>query len=267
MPTEEEMQEKLKNMSPEELKEFQMQNCIFCQMVKGQIASKKIYEDDKSLAILDINPANPGHILLMPKEHYAIMPLIPEDIIKHLFMISKQLSAVLLKTLKAEGTNIFVANGQAAGQKAQHFMIHVFPRMDKDSVGMELVGKKASATDLEKLRKRLAEKVSKELGVKLEEDNLEESEEKSESVDIDNGSSKKQSVVDAEFVENEKTKGKKITTEKEEITKKKKTSESKNGSKKEADETDTKEYDKEKKTENGEDINLDDIANLIAGGN
>ncbi len=62
-----ELQEKIKNMSPEELKEFQKQQCIFCQIISGKVASKKIYEDEKCIAILDINPANPGHLLLMPK--------------------------------------------------------------------------------------------------------------------------------------------------------------------------------------------------------
>ena len=65
--TEEQMkalQEKLSKMSPEELKEYQKQQCIFCQIVSGKVQSKKIYEDDKCLAILDKNPANPGHVLL-----------------------------------------------------------------------------------------------------------------------------------------------------------------------------------------------------------
>ncbi len=59
------MQEKLKQMSPEELKDFQKKQCIFCQIIDGKVASKKIYEDDKMIAILDINPAAKGHVLLL----------------------------------------------------------------------------------------------------------------------------------------------------------------------------------------------------------
>ena len=91
-PSPEEMealQEKIKNMSPEELKEFQKKQCIFCQIIEGKVQAKKIYEDEKSIAILDINPANPGHILLLPKEHYSVMPQIPEEEVAHLFMVSK----------------------------------------------------------------------------------------------------------------------------------------------------------------------------------
>src|SRR3989344_2863950 len=86
------LKEKLKNMSPEELKEFQKKQCIFCQIISGKIEAKRVYEDERVLAILDINPANPGHILLMPKEHYAIMPQIPKEEMEHLFMAAKALS-------------------------------------------------------------------------------------------------------------------------------------------------------------------------------
>src|SRR3989344_2322608 len=105
------IQEKIKSMTPEQLKEFQKQQCIFCQIVKGKVASKKIYEDERCIAILDINPANPGHILLMPKEHYSIMPQLPESELGHLAMVSKAISHMMLNALKAEGTNIFIANG------------------------------------------------------------------------------------------------------------------------------------------------------------
>jgi len=120
-----ELQEKIKQMSPEELKEFQKKQCIFCQIVSGKVQSKRIFEDDTSLGILDINPANPGHILLMPKEHYSIMPQIPEQDIVHLFMLTKSLSNAMLRSLEVQGTNIIVANGVVAGQRAQHFMIHI----------------------------------------------------------------------------------------------------------------------------------------------
>ena len=128
------LQEKLKNMSPEELKAYQKQNCIFCQIIDGKVQSKKIYEDKIVIGILDINPANPGHVLLLPKEHYAILPQVPENEISHIFMVAKAISNVMLRSLKSEGTTIFVANGVAAGQKAQHFMLHIIPRKDKDGV-------------------------------------------------------------------------------------------------------------------------------------
>jgi len=126
------LQEKLQNLSPEELKQLQQQQCIFCQIVSGKIPSKKIYEDEQALVILDINPAVKGHLLLLPKEHYAIMPQVPEAILSHLFTVSKRLSQLLLRGLKASGTTIFIANGLAAGQRAQHLLVHIIPRKEAD---------------------------------------------------------------------------------------------------------------------------------------
>jgi len=161
-------QEELKNMTPEQIAELQKQNCIFCHIISGKVASKKIYEDDKCLAILDINPANPGHVVLMPKEHFAIMPLIPEDLIGHLFMVAKGISHACLRALKAQGTNIFVANGTAAGQKAQHFMIHIIPRKEGDDLKSFILQKK-EVGDLEDVRKRLKARINFVFGVKEEE--------------------------------------------------------------------------------------------------
>lgn len=160
------MQEKLKNMSPEELKEFQKQQCIFCQMVAGKIQVKKIYEDDLCFAILDINPANPGHILLLPKEHYPIMPIIPENEIGHLFIVARELSHALLRALGVEGTNILVANGAAAGQRAQHFMLHIIPRMEGDNVNLQLPRKEIDENEMQEIRKLVVAAVSQATGVK-----------------------------------------------------------------------------------------------------
>ena len=136
-PTEEhrkQWEEKIKNMSPEELQELQRQQCIFCQIISGKIPSKKVYEDSVCWAILDINPAAKGHVLLLPKEHYAIMPQVPEKVLGHLSIVAKNLSQVLLKVLRGDGTTVFVANGAAAGQRAQHFMVHLFPRKNGDGL-------------------------------------------------------------------------------------------------------------------------------------
>ncbi|MBI2656264.1 HIT domain-containing protein [Candidatus Woesearchaeota archaeon] len=113
------LQEKIKQMSPEELKEFQKKQCIFCQIIAGKVQSRKVYEDDIVVALLDINPANPGHILLMTKEHYSIMPQVPDDEIAHVFMVSKSLSNSMLRSIDAQGTNIIVANGEALMLKEQ----------------------------------------------------------------------------------------------------------------------------------------------------
>lgn len=154
------LMEKLKHMSPDELREFQKKQCIFCQIAEGKMQAKKVYEDEKAIGILDINPANIGHILLLPKEHHAIMPQLPEDILGHLGILAKKLSHALLKALKAGGTTIFIANGASAGQRAQHFMIHIIPRQEKDGVGLFIPQRQIREEDLANMKDVLAEKIS-----------------------------------------------------------------------------------------------------------
>jgi len=113
------------------------EDCLFCQILQGTVQARKVYEDDKCVAVLDINPANPGHILLIPKFHAALLPQLPEEIVEHLAFIAKGLSKALLDT-GATGTTVFVANGAAAGQRAPHTMIHIIPRKENDGVGMTL---------------------------------------------------------------------------------------------------------------------------------
>jgi histidine triad (HIT) family protein len=121
-------------MSEEEIAELQKQNCIFCKIATKQIPAKILHEDEKVICILDINPASEGHILVYPKEHYMILPHIPDDLLLHLFKIARLMSETLLKALQTGGTSVFIANGMAAGQKAPHVLIHVFPRKTNDGL-------------------------------------------------------------------------------------------------------------------------------------
>ena len=162
-----ELEEKLKNMSPEELLEFQKQQCIFCQIIGGGVPSKKLFEDDSILAVLDINPATRGHVLVLPKEHYAIMPQIPEQELGHLFTVSKKVSQAILKGLKVQGTSLFIANGLAAGQRAQHFMIHLIPRQEGDGI-LPFEPKFVDDATIQKVRTAIENPLNQQLGVKKE---------------------------------------------------------------------------------------------------
>ncbi len=139
-------------LSPEQQKAIDSQKaqCPFCKIVKGEIPSKKVYEDDKLLAILDINPAAKGHLLVMPKEHYPIMPLIPLPLFEHLFTRTKQLSAAMKEGMLLFGNTLFIANGFAAGQQSSHFMLHLIPREAPD--GLEFFQPKKGVLDKAKLQ-------------------------------------------------------------------------------------------------------------------
>lgn len=157
-------EEDIRKMSPEQLRDLQKQQCIFCHIISKRVQSRIIYEDDKVTAVLDINPANPGHVLLMPKEHYSVSPQIPDDLMAHLAMIAKQMSQAMLRALGAQGTTVIAANGVAAGQRASHFMMHIIPRRDGDKAGMALPPGEVTEHQVMELQRVLAPVVAKAFG-------------------------------------------------------------------------------------------------------
>ena len=141
------------------------ERCIFCQIASGRISAKTVYSDSEVMAILDINPANPGHILLLTREHYQIMPQIPEPLIGHLFVVAKRLSHAGLRALKTTGTTIIVANGAIAGQKAPHFMMHIIPRVEGDEVSFKTAVAKLEKTDLDIAYAALKKRINQLFGI------------------------------------------------------------------------------------------------------
>jgi len=150
-------------LSPEEIQkriELMKQNCIFCKIAKKEVESKIIFEDNICIAILDISPATQGHILLMPKEHYMMMPMVPDEVIGHLSIISKYLSDLLKETFQTTENTIYIANGTAAGQQSQHFMMHIIPRYKDDKINFNLSGEGVlSDKELTDLKNKLSEKL------------------------------------------------------------------------------------------------------------
>jgi histidine triad (HIT) family protein len=150
-------QEQLKNMSPEQVQELIRQQCVFCKIIAGEIPAKQVYEDDHVLAVLDINPANPGHILVLPKKHYQILSQMPDEESAYLLNIAKKLSAVIFEALGAQGTNILQRNGQAAGQEVPHVHVHVIPRFENDNVGLTWQPKKLSEEEFVQVQNKIKE--------------------------------------------------------------------------------------------------------------
>ncbi len=110
------------------------ENCIFCKIINKEIPSRIVYEDDLFLAFLDINPISKGHIILIPKEHYMMITLVPDDILAQCQIVAKQLSILLQESLDCKDVIQFIPNGQAAGQQIQHFAIHLVPQYGDDNL-------------------------------------------------------------------------------------------------------------------------------------
>lgn len=109
-------------------------DCIFCKIVNKEIPSSIVYEDENTIAFLDIAPANKGHILVIPKSHYSDITTIPENELQNVFSTVKEISQVLFK--EYEGVNLLQNNGKVAGQLVNHFHVHLIPRKENDGLSL-----------------------------------------------------------------------------------------------------------------------------------
>lgn len=112
--------------------EAQKAQCIFCKIINKEVDSKIVFEDDLTLAALDIFPVRKGHTVYMPKEHYPIIPYMSAEELKHFFGTLSQLYAAVMKAMVSMAGNVFIASGGVAGQQAAHFLLHILPRETDD---------------------------------------------------------------------------------------------------------------------------------------
>ncbi|HYR74419.1 MAG TPA: HIT family protein [Pyrinomonadaceae bacterium] len=107
-------------------------SCLFCQIVRGEVAALKVFEDEISLAFLDHRPVFPGHCLLIPKEHFETLADLPTNLIGPLFQNAQLLARAVENAMEAHGT--FVAMNNRVSQSVPHFHVHVVPRRRKDGL-------------------------------------------------------------------------------------------------------------------------------------
>ena len=111
-------------------------DCIFCKIVAGEIPSHKVYEDDNSLAFLDISPSSRGHTLVIPKQHAASMDDISPESLAATMVSAQAVARILRSKLRPDGMNVFQNNGRAAGQEVFHYHLHLLPRWESDRAGL-----------------------------------------------------------------------------------------------------------------------------------
>ncbi|TAN54753.1 MAG: HIT family protein [Rhodospirillales bacterium] len=131
-------------------------DCIFCKIVAGTIPCFKIYEDEHTLAFMDINPVNPGHCLVVPKNHAPnLYETDPDDLASTMATVQKVARAVQ-KVVKPYGLNLLQANGAGAAQSVFHLHIHVIPRERDDDLRMNWGLKSGNKDEIAALAAKLA---------------------------------------------------------------------------------------------------------------
>jgi len=112
------------------------QDCIFCQIVRGEAPASFVYQDDAVIAFMDIQPITQGHMLIAPRGHAVFMKDVPDEVAMRAFFVARKLAALVPATLGAGGVNLFVADGEVAFQDVPHFHIHVIPRYTGDGFSL-----------------------------------------------------------------------------------------------------------------------------------
>lgn len=111
-----------------------MKDCVFCKIARGESPSYRIHEDEKVMAILDLYPINPGHVLVMPKRHVETLAELEQEELFSLAALLQKLVKAVEKSLSPEGLNMMINQGEAAGQVVPHFHWHIIPRNSGDRV-------------------------------------------------------------------------------------------------------------------------------------
>ena len=111
-------------------------DCIFCKIVKGEIPCAKLYEDEQTLAFLDIAPVAPGHALVIPKVHCSDLFALPDAFGPAWLAAQKRVGRAVMAALGATGLNVQQNNGQSAGQVVFHAHIHLIPRREGDGLAL-----------------------------------------------------------------------------------------------------------------------------------
>lgn len=129
--------------------------CIFCKLANGEIPTKSIYEDGDFKVILDVSPATKGHILILPKEHYADFYDLPDRLAGKAMQLAKQLAIHMKEKLDFDGLNLIQNNGVTAGQTVFHYHLHLIPRYEDDQQNISWKPGTSTEEELSSLMKLL----------------------------------------------------------------------------------------------------------------
>ncbi|HSQ32458.1 MAG TPA: HIT family protein [Gemmatimonadaceae bacterium] len=129
-------------------------DCVFCRILAGELPASFVYRDDHCAAFMDIRPVNPGHLLVVPVRHATYLADLEGDIAARLMRVAHDAAAALrASSLRCEGVNFFLADGEAAMQEVMHVHLHVFPRFRGDGFGLrfspEYYTRRADRTELD----------------------------------------------------------------------------------------------------------------------
>ena len=136
-----------------------MSDCIFCKIVADEIPSARVYEDETKIAFMDIGPVQPGHTLLIPREHYERFTDLPDDLAADLARALPRLARAVVRAADADGFNIVQTNGACSGQVVPHVHIHIIPRHNDDGYSFHWKAGTYAEGELQQWRQKIEEQL------------------------------------------------------------------------------------------------------------
>ncbi|MFG1481903.1 HIT family protein [Halobacteriovorax sp. HFRX-2_2] len=129
-----------------------MNNCIFCKILKGEADASFVYKSDKVTTFMDLNPINKGHVLVIPNEHHERFSYVNSDMVAEMFKVAQNiLKAIEKSDIPCEGANLFLSDGEIAGQEVPHSHLHIAPRYTGDGHRMGFSGTDPDESSRDKL--------------------------------------------------------------------------------------------------------------------
>lgn len=129
--------------------------CDYCELERGHL--NVIYEDEMAVAVIKDTAVLPGQVTIFPRQHFTIMEMVPNDILRHCIVLANKVGIAVFDALEAQGTNILIQNGLSAGQNVPHFGIEVIPRREADGLNFQWQSKQLTEDELELLFQELEE--------------------------------------------------------------------------------------------------------------
>jgi histidine triad (HIT) family protein len=132
-----------------------MEGCVFCRIVKGELPAAKVFEDEATLAFMDLQSVNPGHTLVVVKPHRANLYELDDDLAGAALRTAARVARAIKKATGCEGVTLFQANEQAGAQTVFHFHIHVLPRWEGDGMALAWPAKNPPREALDEMAAKL----------------------------------------------------------------------------------------------------------------
>ena len=131
------------------------EDCIFCKVLAGEIPSEPVYEDEHTMAVMDINPWTRGHVVVFPRKHATNLFEIEDEELERVAVAAKRVATLVREGLDPDGVNLLQSNGRAAWQTIFHLHVHVIPRYDDDPLELPIHPERAEPEELATVAKEI----------------------------------------------------------------------------------------------------------------